>query len=237
MNGRGMHAMAKSRPQSVRGSRKKSAEPVESRDGSAHPAIESDDPKRPQLTRLQRVVVSGLLGAFWSAFALTILSSSMIESAVRPSYLQRVFLQVLSPQGWAFFTRDARESWYRAFLIDSHGQPVPANVADYRGAPWNGVHRNVRNRGIAIGQVLKGIPKESWSRCEKPITTCFRGIADEQPAQVSLTMRDHTGFCGPALLQEKTTVPWAWRRSYTEINMPSRIAYVDVNCVRPSERG
>jgi antimicrobial peptide system SdpA family protein len=190
------------------------------------------EPQAPALSAVQSGLINALLTAFWSGLVVMIFASSMEESALRPHYIQRVFLQTLSPQGWAFFTRNPREPWYHAFMVAADGHLIPAETADYRGAPWHGVRRDVRNRGIAIGQVLKAVPSTAWKPCKEAIETCIARV-DEGAVEVSLAMIDNTGFCGRVVLQERATVPWAWRKAYRTVHMRSRIALVDVNCTSP----
>lgn len=194
-----------------------------------------DDQTHPQpsaarlLSRRQGHVLDAALAACWATLMLTVLVTSVEQNAIMPSRQLRYIVQAFSPQGWAFFTRDPREAWHHTFTIDERNRLQPADVADYRGAPWRGVDRTLRNRGIMTEQVAAQVPKDAWQPCRDTPRLC---LMDYQGPVVEavLSANDTTGLCGRLLIQEASTVPWAWRTSYQRVSNPSRIVVVNVRC-------
>ena len=173
---------------------------------------------------------NAVLVAFWSCWAGLNLVSSLEDNALHVDLRERVFLQAITPQGWAFFTRDPREVSQRVFIQAEAGRLEPANNADYRGEPWNGVRRQLRNRGIVLAHVMSSTPSSAWRPCDGPIGKCVaQSDADASPCVV-LRAYDTTDLCGRVVMQEVSPVPWAWRASYRNVHPSSRIAVVDVDC-------
>jgi antimicrobial peptide system SdpA family protein len=179
-------------------------------------------------------MLNGALSCFWIAVFLAVLVTMVEQSAFLPSRMARVVVQAYSPQGWAFFTRNPREAWRRTYRVDPDKTLHSEDVADYRGAPWNGLDRSKRNRGIMAEQVAGQIPKDAWRNCKSSAEQCMLEY-DRAVVHATLQANDTTGLCGRLLFQEAQTVPWAWRASYHRVNMPSRVAMVDVKCITEME--
>jgi antimicrobial peptide system SdpA family protein len=184
----------------------------------------------PDLSRLQICMLNTVLAVCCALWAVLNLSVFVSESAIDLGQRRRSFVQALTPQGWAFFTRDPREAWEHAFLVEGD-QLKPADIADHRGLPWRGVRRGIRNRGIVLMSVIQAVPRDGWMECNQPLTACYRSFS-AKPGHLQLTANDDTGLCGRVLLQQKKTLPWAWRRSYRRTQLPSRVAIVDVACTK-----
>jgi len=184
----------------------------------------------PLLSRRQSWILDGLLLACGLSWIVINLSVFVSDNAVELGFRRRAIVSAFSPQGWAFFTRDPRETWEKVFMV-SQGQLEPENSADYRGAPWRGVRRSVRTRGMVLARISAAVPKDAWLDCKQSATACWQGFKGEATA-VKLKLRDNTGLCGRLVLQQQQTLPWAWRRAYRKTQLPSRIAVINVDCVK-----
>jgi len=206
--------------------------PIAQGEGHALETREKDQGS-PFLTPFQSRSLGLALVSVWGFVLFNIFASWAGDSAVRPSYFQRSLAKMLSPQGWAFFTRNPRESWQHGYFLREDGTLEPANGADHRGAPWRGAIRASRNRGVTMGQVEQSIPKDAWKSCGAPVATCLSQFTGPIP-KVHVRMNDNSGFCGRVVFEDKTQVPWAWRASYERVHRPSRVAVVDVVCTPPT---
>jgi sporulation delaying protein A len=193
-------------------------------------ARDATSPPAPRmLPRLQSWALDAVLFACCGLWVVANLSVFVSDSPIDLGYRRRTVVQALSPQGWAFFTRDPRESWEKVFLV-RHGRLEPANPADARGMPWRGAIRGTRNRGIVLSHVIQAVPADAWQECKKSVTACWKAYS-ATPVPVRVEVHDNTGLCGQALLQKQPTLPWAWRRASGRTHMPSRIALVKIDCV------
>jgi len=170
------------------------------------------------------------LVACCAAWILLNLTVFVTDSAVELGFRRRAIVTAFSPQGWAFFTRNPREPWEKVFKV-AQGHLEPENTADYRGLPWHGARRSVRNRGMVLARISGAIPKDAWFDCKQSAAACWQKATGEV-TRVQLKVRDNTGLCGKLVLQQQRTLPWAWRRAHRRTQLPSRIAVVDVECMK-----
>ena len=183
-----------------------------------------------KLSPRQAKWIKYVLSCLWACVGITVLTTAVEQNALFPSYVSRTIVQAIVPQGWAFFTRDPRETWTRAYRVHDLDALVPANTADYRGGPWHSLGRKYRNRGVMLDQAKAQVPESAWYRCERSPEEC---LSEVQITSVTLRAHDNTGLCGRYLLQDQRTVPWAWRRSAQTMTLPSRLALVQIDCKPP----
>lgn len=139
----------------------------------------------------------------------------------------RQALQVLVPQGWAFFTKSpegitlvpykttAAGSWVRA---DSLPQSNAANLF--------GLSRDQRAQSTELAIVAAAVPK--FTPCEDYLTTCL-----EEPIKNVITLKNETNtahFCGSYRIVQQEPVKWAYRSAVPDPVRVARYADVKVEC-------
>jgi antimicrobial peptide system SdpA family protein len=165
--------------------------------------------------------------AFWATLASVAMLGALPEDALGSSTYSREIIRTLLPEGWAFFTRNPRESTYHIYEEEAGGQLTPADAADARANGFWGIDRKSRLRSIAVAQMASRIPKDTWKECRSTLRQCRR--EQDVESEIALSMNVPT-ICGHIVIEEREPVPWAWRRSYSRVHMPSRIARVHVPC-------
>jgi len=134
-----------------------------------------------------------------------------------------------SPQGWRFFTRNAREERIMLFTRSSDGHWRPADIGpniSIKG--WFGFSRAPRAQGIEYGGLLYGLrSKQDWSKCDiAPIEDCLER-APVDAATYNAT--PEPTLCGTVGFVRQAPVPWAWSTEGNKF-MPSRVLKMYVKC-------
>jgi len=171
------------------------------------------------------VIADGLCGVFWVSLAGIGLLGALPEDAFGVSNYSRNVVRTLLPEGWAFFTRNPRERVDHLYEVRANGELVAGNPADERSLL--GFDRKPRLRSAELAGLVSKVPESAWISCRASLNECLRQESPE--LQISITM-NVPAFCGRAVIQSRTPVPWAWRKSYDSIHMPSRFVRVNVDC-------
>jgi antimicrobial peptide system SdpA family protein len=173
-----------------------------------------------------------LLATFWTSVVLYLGMASLPESPMRPRLWIRLNLGTLSPQGWAFFTRNPREAFDRVYRRTPEGWSLLSqpNTSWFSGF---GLSRRARVIGVEMAPLLARIPAGRWIDCDGDWTSCAEGKGEPLRA----INRSLTGeVCGDLAIVREEPVPWAWSRTMRRQSMPSRLALLRVSCEpRPVE--
>jgi antimicrobial peptide system SdpA family protein len=163
----------------------------------------------------------------WTGIALAailpVLPFSPVTTRVRAPAVVRAVL----PEGWAFFTRDAREA--RMFVRAWRGGAwVPLTRAPH-GEPRNrfGFDRTSRAQGVEAGLLLARVPSGAWRACRGTDAACATA------AGAALSLRNTSPsptLCGDIMVVMRPPVPWAWSRLMEETGMRAHALRVRVTC-------
>lgn len=178
--------------------------------------------------RLGVVVVA--LGLGWTVVVAYVVIGQLPATALRLPGQQAVSerAQVIAPQGWAFFTRSAREpreiawspaaggTWRRATL-GPHAEP--RNL-------W-GFDRRSRAEGIERGMLLANVPADRWRDCRAEITACL-GLAG--PSVPVHNPAPDPVLCGTLGVTRQEPLPWAWASAASHTHMPLKVVRLEVTC-------
>jgi antimicrobial peptide system SdpA family protein len=128
------------------------------------------------------------------------------------------------PQGWSFFTRNAREERLLLYEPWSGGwrlRPVSNARVDH----WWGIKRTSSLISVELGAITNGVPEKAWTPLEGGLPATLN---------TEVTKIDNPGvahaLCGTFLLRRQVPLPWAWAGSPRLTELPSRVAVVDVRC-------
>jgi antimicrobial peptide system SdpA family protein len=163
---------------------------------------------------------------------LLVASAGLAESPIAASFLPKVTLLSLAPQGWAFFTRDPREpqKLLRAVGRDATGKPALRSVAVGRVEDYFGIGRRSRAREVEIALLMEQLPPtKKWTACSGPLVEC--ATSDARVPTVELHNRALVrSLCGEFVATEQEPVPWAWAQHRDQVNMPAKAIKLKVVC-------
>jgi len=133
----------------------------------------------------------------------------------------------ISPQGWAFFTRDPREPVDRLYRGTASGW-AQATFTNSSARNLFGLSRAARALNVEMAALLAELPPDRWLECRSTLEACLR---EADSHGVTLHNRSLTRLaCGALTVQRQPPVPWAWSRNAERIHMPSEVVRLNVRC-------
>ena len=136
---------------------------------------------------------------------------------------------VLAPQGWAFFTKSAKDPQYAPYrMTDGHWRSA-ALTPHSRPSNLFGLDRASRSQGIEVALLLHQ-QNVRWTSCQEitSVTGCLHHAASRAMAMTNPSPAPT--LCGRSAVVEMRPVPWAWRHLSSERHTPERVAVWDVKC-------
>ncbi|MFD7285667.1 SdpA family antimicrobial peptide system protein [Streptomyces sp. NPDC059863] len=179
-----------------------------------------------------RVLIA--IGLFWTMVAGYVLHTQLPSNAVQlpgQQSLERT-VRVVTPQGWAFFTKSPRDAKITVWSEDSGGVWRDAMLAPHS-EPRNffGLNRKSRAQGVELGQLQARVKADAWIPCEdRPLATCLAEA--KSPIEVNTPVPEPL-LCGRIGVTRQEVLPWAWADSEgsgDSVEMPGKVAVLDVTC-------
>lgn len=137
--------------------------------------------------------------------------------------------RIVTPEGWAFFTRSPRESKLAAWRLNESHEWVDALKAPYS-EPRNafGFDRAPRAQATEMGILSGQVPESEWQPCPLgPLAGC--ATAPLTTVAVSNPSPEPT-LCGKVMLTTREPVPWAWSESTDPDDMRASAVYLEATC-------
>ena len=135
------------------------------------------------------------------------------------------------PQGWAFFTKSARESrlsvWNRDPLDSSKWtDSLGGSAAEFHNG--FGLSRNRRAQGPEISIILKSLLNKDgvWVKCRGTVEECLTQNAQSTP--IAQNGRRDPTLCGIHYFVRTEVIPWAWANLHAKAEHSIRGA--DIKC-------
>ncbi|GGA91145.1 SdpA family antimicrobial peptide system protein [Ornithinibacillus halotolerans] len=128
------------------------------------------------------------------------------------------------PQGWGFFSKDPRESYF--YVIDLESEELGAHWPNMTLKNWAGLKRFGRSQGIEMGRIFAQVGDQAMTECELTPVECLKNeenvihVTNDSP---SPTIKGDIGI----VVQE--SVPWAWAKKVDKEDMPSKIVRLNVD--------
>jgi antimicrobial peptide system SdpA family protein len=172
-----------------------------------------------------RLLYLSLLMIFGITLSL-IAMANLPNNAIAIKSKTRTFFQSFSPQGWAFFTRDAREEIIEVYSRDQKGNWEKVNVPGSSFRYAFGLNRKGRAFGVEINRLLSQFKEQDWTKSRQ---------AEWYSINDSLIKHEVNNPCplpickGNLLVKISPPVPWAWLGSKKKVIMPYKILRLDVN--------
>ncbi len=148
--------------------------------------------------------------------------SSVPFNPISMDYNKSQVIFTFIPQGWGFFTRDARE--LRTLVYSKQGDELNlVNGSASTASELFGLSRESRRENIELGQLISVLPDSIWMNCpSKKWQDC-----ESAPYQIQSPFKNPK-FNGEYVLIRTEPVPWAWSSRYASIQMPFSICHIDV---------
>ncbi|MGW2747583.1 SdpA family antimicrobial peptide system protein [Streptomyces sp. NPDC001450] len=134
----------------------------------------------------------------------------------------------LAPQGWAFFTKSARDPEIRPYGKQSDGWRSLALGPHSSARNFFGLDRVSRAQGVEIAMVLSAARAKDWRPCTEGREKCLTAFG--APVRTIKNISPEPTLCGTVgLLQERPT-PWAWRDLIPDSHSVERAMVLKVTC-------
>lgn len=176
--------------------------------------------------RLQGLAAATMCLA-WVLVALYSLHASIPSTVISLPGQHRDAVRTLLPQGWHFFTRDAREADLSVIALRDGGWERVALGPNGQPEHLFGISRAPRAQLLELGALQSQLPAGGWHDCTEAPTDCVAGIDDVH--RVPNDSQRQT-LCGALAFVLQDPVPWAWASQGAQIQMSSRIVRVDAQC-------
>jgi antimicrobial peptide system SdpA family protein len=171
-------------------------------------------------------VLKVALFTVWAAICAAALVEMVPDSPFAYGIRARGNLISVLPQGWSFFTRNAREERLLLYEPRDGGWRLrPLTNAQVRHL-W-GIKRTAGLISAELGAITRQIPEKAWTTLESNLNA--GSYSGHVPIKVENPGVAHV-LCGTFLLRKQVPLPWAWAASPRLSDLPSRVALVDVGC-------
>jgi antimicrobial peptide system SdpA family protein len=178
-----------------------------------------------QLRGLGALIV-GTGGAF-AALGAYAVHGSLQSNAVTLPFEDKATLTTVTPEGWKFFTRNPQEAQVTPYSLRGVAWVPATYLPNSRPRNWLGIDRSGRAQSIEVGLLSEHIPAEAWTSCDDAPLSCLDGA----PVAASFDNEfPEPTLCGVVGLVAQKPVPWAWARSASHLDMPSRVVRVEIRC-------
>lgn len=183
--------------------------------------------------RLSLLLLRTALIGCWSFVVVTVLSGLLTDSPLqlRPTFRRNLYS--VTPEGWKFFTRSAREPVERSFRL-VNGNWELETIANTSATNWFGLRKDARIRSMDLVHILGRVPADAWLPCDGDIRVCDR-TRTSPPTAVSHETTIGSA-CGDLLVERRPMVPWAWSRSGEVTLMPAEYVRLSVTCIDPRQK-
>jgi antimicrobial peptide system SdpA family protein len=169
----------------------------------------------------QKIGVTVLLSMFFVSVITVIILSSAPLTPMTMSYSKSSTIYKIVPQGFAFFTRDAREPvvlFYEKnnneYNLLNHSSADPDNMF--------GLLRSSRRTNIEIAHILSKIKDENWQECPQGKRCNADSVITIVNDFPSATLK------GDYVAKMTTPIPWAWSKSKHEIIMKHKLIEISI---------
>jgi antimicrobial peptide system SdpA family protein len=164
------------------------------------------------------VLLSITVGASWE------------DNVLQPTTTKgvRFDLQVLVPQGWAFFTRSPQEKTVVPYKRVDNRWARADSLPQSRSENLFGLSRHQRTQGTELGFLASLVP--SYADCQGYLTECLAEPTASVWKIANPTNTRH--FCGAIRIVQQEPVKFAYRNSTPEQVRVESFADLEVTCSR-----
>jgi antimicrobial peptide system SdpA family protein len=152
----------------------------------------------------------------------------MKKNALRLPFERAVNAVFWAPEGWKFFTRDAREERTSMYVRGDGGWRTAALTPNARAENAFGLNRRGRAQGVELGLLTESVPATAWQHCDgsDPLPCLERAAVSQRIRNAS----PHPSLCGSVGLVSQKPIPWAWASQGLHVTMPIAVVRLEVSC-------
>lgn len=136
-------------------------------------------------------------------------------------------IQIVFPEGFAFFTRDPREPDLYLYEQTEDGWKTAALGPNARPANFFGLNRKARAQAVEYALLLQGRGPGAWSSCDAGTLSCLERVETHDTIE-NVTPRPT--LCGTVGFVRQDPIPWAWSEDRDTIEMSSELIKLQVSC-------
>jgi len=134
-----------------------------------------------------------------------------------------------TPQGWAFFTRDAREEQIYIYKINENGELKKINQKHANTDNFFGVSHRVSKMFVEADIITSMIGKKNFYFTTWNYDQNIYGEIPNNFVEVKNPIKNPV-LCGDYLLVYHKIIPWAWNKSNKKMKMPAKVIKIKVQC-------
>jgi antimicrobial peptide system SdpA family protein len=173
--------------------------------------------------------LSIVLTLIWGTIFAYALHAALPPTALKLPFEEKLNIRYFTPEGWAFFTRNAREDRYYLYRLNAEGRWESALMAPHH-RPSNifGLDRKSRAQGVEMGMLSVQVDAKEWKECRSTHAEC---LASAPILRTVTNKSPRPTLCGEIGLVTQPPVPWAWASTLERpVTMPLKAARLTVNC-------
>ena len=163
----------------------------------------------------------------WCCLIFACLVTYSNENPIKTRFASFQILQNILPQGWAFFTKNAREapievyqySNSRVIIHPEHRQASLTNLLGFK--------RNARSMSVEFSYLMDKIENVKWSKYPQGKIIIHKPFFDVDNLNKTPILND------TILLMKTNPIPWAWSKNRTRVKYPYEIIRLNIRCKYP----
>jgi antimicrobial peptide system SdpA family protein len=162
----------------------------------------------------------GILVLAWGFVINLLVVSFAPYNPLTPSVSARLNISLLAPQGWAFFTRNAREP--NTFIYAKNNNNKFAVIDNQKNTSRSnlfGISRDARSLSAEVVEILKQVDTSKWSA---PSTNDWEDQFKKTNCVSVINKSLHPILKDTVFIEYKEKVPWAWVKADDQVKMPSK---------------
>ncbi len=164
---------------------------------------------------MTRKIVIYTITVVWLVFLVFLIFSSF-RSPISPPLTQQMAVTKILPEGWGFFTRDAREPMTKFYTV-SGSYFKEKNLSCSGRKYYYGLSRNCRYEYAEVDYLSSLKPDSTYTQGIGKLSKF--NIAGIVPDTVVNRFSNHK-IKGEILIVKQDRLPWAWSESYQITEMP-----------------
>jgi antimicrobial peptide system SdpA family protein len=150
------------------------------------------------------------------------------SNPLRLPFERKLNVALWLPEGWKFFTHDAREERIEMYLRDASGWHDASRGPNSRLTNKLGLDRIGRAQGVELGLISQEVSPKLWQTCSQ--ASAFQCL-DSAPLARRVSNRSPSpSLCGEVGLVSRKPVPWAWASQGLHVSMPVSFVRLEVEC-------
>ena len=178
--------------------------------------------------KVRYLIFSVLTFFFGLVSVLIVFTSSIPFNPVQSNINYATEVLEYTPQGWAFFTRDAREEQVYIYSIQNNKLE---KIDQKHGDITNlfGLSRKISKLGLEAEILTNFIGKENFSVTTWNYDENLLGEIPNRFIEIKNPLQSPI-LCGEYVIVYHPIIPWAWSNSKKKIKMPAKVFKLKVKC-------